>query len=107
MVAGAVGCAVTGPGGSGRGSGRPGGGVEQVHPFGLAVPAVGQVHGEVPVAVAGGAGGDVDEVAAQGGGPGFGAGEAGQGSGGAQQVVADGGAGQPGRVGGERALAYL
>ncbi len=94
---------MTGSGWSGRGGGRPGGGLEQVHPFGLAVPVFGQVQGDVPAAVAGGAGGDVDQVAAQGDGSGFGEGEAGQGSGGAQQVVADGGAGQPGGVGGERA----
>ena len=49
----------------------------------------------------------VDQVAAQGDGSGFGEGEAGQRAGGAQQVVADGGADQPGRAGGERALAYL
>ena len=61
--------------------------------------------GDVAAAVAGGAGGDVDEVAADGGAPGFGVSEAGQGSGGVQQVVGDGGAGQPGGVGGERALA--
>jgi hypothetical protein len=48
------------------------------------------VQGEVPAAVAGGAGGGADQVAAQGGGPGPGGGEAGQGGGGAQQVVADG-----------------
>ena len=68
--------------------GRAAGGLEEVHPFGLAVPAFGQVQGEVAAAVAGGAGGDVDEVAAQGGASGLGAGEAGQGPGGAQQVVA-------------------
>jgi len=45
----------------------------------------------------------VDEVAAQCGAAGFAAGEAGQASGGAQQVVADGCEGKPGRVGGERA----
>jgi hypothetical protein len=67
------------------------------------VPAVGQVHGDVAAAVAGDAGGDVDEVAADGSAAGFGAGQAGQGAGGAQQVVADGGAGEPGGVGGERA----
>ena len=65
------------------------------------VPAFGQVHGDVAAAVAGGAGGDVDEVAAQRGTAGFGIGEAGQRPGGAQQVAADGGAGEPGRVGGE------
>ena len=57
----------------------------------FAVPAFGQVQGEVAAAVAGGAGGDVDEVAADGGAAGFGVAEAGQGAGGAQQVVADGG----------------
>jgi hypothetical protein len=67
----------------------------------LAVPAFGQVGGEVPAAVPGDPGGDVDEVAAQGGAAGFGVGEAGQGAGGAQQVVADRGAGEPGGVGGE------
>src|SRR3974377_1959361 len=82
---------------------RPAGGFEQVHPLLLTVPALGKVQGEVPAAGAGGAGGDVDEVAAQGGTPGFGAGEAGQGPGGAQQVMRDSCAGQPGRVGGERA----
>jgi FAD/FMN-containing dehydrogenase len=48
-----------------------------------------------------GPGGDVDEVAAQRGTAGFGIGEAGQRPGGAQQVAADGGAGEPGCVGGE------
>jgi hypothetical protein len=67
------------------------------------MPAFGQVQGEVAAAVAGGAGGDVDQVAADGGAAGPGVGQAGQGSGGAQQVVADGGEGEPGRVGGERA----
>ena len=76
--------------------------MEQAGPFLLAVPAFGQVHGEVPAAVAGGPGGHVDEVAAQRGAAGFRAGEAGQGAGGAQQVAADGGTGQPGGVGGER-----
>jgi len=51
--------------------------------------------------VAGGAGGDVDELAAQCGAAGFGAGGAGQGPGRAEQVVADGGEGEPGGVGGE------
>jgi hypothetical protein len=67
------------------------------------VPAFGQVQGDVTAAVAGGAGGDVDEVAAQRGAAGFGAGEAGQGPGGAQQVVADSREGKPGPVRGERA----
>jgi len=51
----------------------------------------------------GGAGGDVDQVAAHGSASGFGAGEAGQTGAGAQQVVADRRAGQPGRVGGKGA----
>jgi hypothetical protein len=68
-----------------------------------AVPAFGQVHSELAAAVPGGAGGDVDQVAAQGGAPGFTAGQAGQASGGAQQVAADRGERQPGRAGGERA----
>ena len=63
---------------------------------------VGQVQGELAAAAAGGAGGDVDQVAADGGAAGFGVSEAGQGTGGAQQVAGDGGAGQPGGVGGER-----
>ena len=65
------------------------------------------MEGEVPAAVAGGARGDVDQVAAQGGAAGLGAGEAGQASGGAQQVAADRGERQPGGVGGERARGYL
>jgi len=92
---------VTGLGWSGRGGRRPAGGFEQVQPLLAAVPAFGQVQGEVAAAVAGGAGGDVDEVAAQGGAVGFGVGEAGQGAGGAQQVSADRGAGQPRGVGAE------
>ena len=67
----------------------------------FAVPAFGQVQRDVAVAVPGGAGGDVDQVAADGGAAGLGVGEAGQGAGGAQQVVRDSGAGQPGGVGGE------
>ena len=66
MAAGAVRDAVTGPGGSGRGDGRPAGGFEEVHPVVLAVPAVGQVHGDVAAAVADDAGGDADQVAADG-----------------------------------------
>ena len=93
-----------GPGWSGRVRGRSGGGLEQVHPLGLPVPFPGQVQGDFAAAVAGGAGGDVDQVAAQRGPSGLGAGEAGQGPGGAQQVVRDGGAGKPGRVGWERAI---
>ena len=58
--------------------GRAGGGFEQVHPFGLAVPAFEQVQGDVPAAVAGGPGGDVDKVAAQRDAAGLGIGEASQ-----------------------------
>ena len=51
---------------SGRlGRWRAAGGFEQVHPLGLAVPGFGQVQGDFAAAVAGGAGGDVDQVAAQ------------------------------------------
>jgi len=82
-------------------SGRSGGGFEQVHPRGFVVPFFGQVHGDVPAAVAGGAGGDVDEAGPDGGAAGFGVGEAGQRPGGAQQVVADRGQREPGGVGGE------
>ena len=92
---------MTGLGWSGRGGGWAAGGLEQVEPFLAMVPAFGQVQGEVAAAVAGGAGGDVDQVAADGGAAGLGAGEAGQGGGGAQQVAGDGGAGQPGGVGGK------
>ena len=67
----------------------------------LAVPALGQVQGEAAAAVAGGAGGDGDQVAADGGGAGPGVAAAGEGAGGADQVVGDGGDGQPGGVGGE------
>ena len=61
----------TGPGWSGRCGGRAAGGGEQVQPFVLAVPAFGQVQGEVAAAVPGGAGGDGDQVAADGRGPGL------------------------------------
>jgi hypothetical protein len=73
----------------------------------LAVPFFGQVQSNLAAAAAGEPGGDVDEAAAQCGAAGFGAGEAGQRSGGAQQVVADGCEGKPGRVGGERARGSL
>ena len=45
-----------------------------------AVPAFGQVQGDLAAAVPGGAGGEVDEVAADGSAAGFGIGEAGQGA---------------------------
>ena len=67
------------------------------------MPAFGQVDGDVAAAVAGGAGGDVDQVAAQGGTADFGVAEAGQRPGGAQQAVADRREGKSGRVGGKRA----
>ncbi len=84
-------------------SGWAAAGGEQGYPFVFAVPSFGQVqhYVAVAVAVAGGAGGDVDEVTADGGAAGLAVGEAGQGSGGVQQVVRDGGAAQPGRVGRE------
>ena len=88
----------TGSGWSGRCGGRPAGCGEEVQPFVFAVPALGQVQGDVAPAVVGGAGGDVDEVAAQRGAACLGVGEAGQAARGAQQVVADGGAGEPGGV---------
>jgi hypothetical protein len=55
---------VTGPGWSGRGCRRAAGRFEQGHPLLFAVPAFGQVQRDVPAAVPGGAGGDVDQVAA-------------------------------------------
>ena len=58
--------------------GRPAGRVPEVAPFLLAVPALGQVEDEVAAAVPGGAGGDRDQVAADRGGAGLRAGEAGQ-----------------------------
>jgi hypothetical protein len=61
------------------------------------------VEGDAAAAVPGGAGGDGDQVAADGGAAGFGEGAAGEGPGGAQQVAGDGGDGQPGGVGGELA----
>jgi hypothetical protein len=58
-----------------RGAGRAADGFEQVHPLVLAVPAFGQVHSEVPAAVPAGARCDVDEVAADRGAAGSGAGD--------------------------------
>ena len=55
----------------------------------------------LPAAVARGAGGDGDQVAADGGRAGPGVAAAGEGTGGAEQVAGDGGDGQPGGVGGE------
>ena len=51
--------------------------------------------------MAGGAGGDGDQVAADRGGAGPGVAAAGESAGGTEQVVRDGGDGQPGGVGGE------
>jgi hypothetical protein len=95
---------VTGLGWSGRGGGWAAGGFEQVELFLVVVPVLGEVQGEVAAAVAGGAGRDVDQVAADGGAAGIGEGEAGQGGGGAQQVAGDDGTGQPGGVSGKRAI---
>src|SRR5712691_13146375 len=98
------GCAVApgcrGPWGrAGRGpglgwSGRPGwwpaGGLEQVLPFGLAVPAERQVQGQAAAAGACGPGGDVDQVPADGRAPGAGVRLGGQAPGGADQVAGHG-----------------
>jgi hypothetical protein len=89
------------PGWSGRCGGWAAGGVQEVQPFVLAVPAFGQVQGNVAAAVPGGAGRDGDQVPADGRGPGLRERQAGQGGGGAQQVMGDGRDGQPGRVRGE------
>src|SRR6185437_26573 len=75
------GCGDLGLGGSGRGGWRAAGGGEQGLPFVVAVPAFGKVEGDVAAAVPGGAGGDVDQVTADGGAAGFAVGEAGQGPG--------------------------
>jgi hypothetical protein len=83
----------TGRGWSGCGGGRPAGGFEEVQPFALAVPAFGQVEREAVPAVAGGAGGDGDQVAADGGRAGFRVAAAGQGAGRPGQVMGDGGDG--------------
>jgi hypothetical protein len=80
--------------------GRAAGGSQQGQPFVLAVPGLGQVQRDVPAAVAGGGGGNVDEVAADDSAVGLTVGQNGQGFGGAQQVVRDRDAGQPGRIGG-------
>jgi hypothetical protein len=82
-------------------SGRSAGGGEEAEPVVLAVPSVGQVEGDAAASVAGDPGSDVDEVAAQGGATGLAECRAGERSGGAEQVAADRGAGQPGGVGGE------
>ena len=91
-------CGVAGSdrsGWSGSCGGRPAGAIEEAEPLVLAVPAVGQVEGNVAASVAGGAGGDRDQVAADGRGPGLREGQAGQGAGRAQQVVRHGRDRQP------------
>jgi hypothetical protein len=88
----------TGRGWSGR-SRRRAAGVPEVQPFLLAVPALGQVEGEVSPAVAGGAGGDGDQVAADGRCAGFRVQGAGQGARRADQVLRHGGDDQPGGIG--------
>src|SRR5436190_5271669 len=60
------------PGWSGCRGGRAAGRAEEFQPFVLAVPAFGQVQGDVTAAVPGDAGSDRDQVAADGRGPGFG-----------------------------------
>ena len=95
---------MTGLGWSGRpGPGRAAGLLEQGPPFGLAVPVFGQVQDQVAAAVAGGAGGDVDQVTPDGGAAGPGVEAGGQAPGGADQVAGDGGQREPGGVGGEPA----
>jgi len=68
-----------GPGWSGRGDWRAAGSGEQGHPFVFAVPGRREVQRDVPAAVPGGPGGDVDQVAADGGAAGLAVGQAGQG----------------------------
>jgi len=69
----------------------------------LAVPGQRQVQGQVTASVPGQAGGDIDEVGADGGAAGPGVPRGGQGAGRAEQVVGDGCEGEPGGVGGELA----
>ena len=75
----------TGLGWSGRRGGRAAAGVEEVQPFLLTVPGLGQVQGNVAATVPGGAGGDGDQVPADGRGPGLRERQGRQGAGGAQQ----------------------
>jgi hypothetical protein len=91
----------TGPGWSDLCGGRAAGGSEQVLPFVLAVPAFGQVQGEVAAAVPGDPGGNGDQVTVDGRGPGLGEGQAGQGAGGVEEVVRHGRDRQPRGVRGE------
>src|SRR6266496_5267327 len=65
-AAGAWRCAVTVRAGQAARGRRPAGSIEEIHPFLLAVPARGQVQGDVAASVPGDPGGDGDEVAADG-----------------------------------------
>ena len=71
---------------------------DPVLPFMLAEAALGQVEGEVAADVPGDPGGNGDQVTADGRGPGLRERQAGQGAGGAEQVVRHGRDRQPGRV---------
>ncbi len=75
------------PGWSGRLGGRPAGGLEQVHPFLLAVPLLGQVQGDLAASLPGNPGGHGDEVAADGRSAGPGVEPPGQRPGGPGQVM--------------------
>ena len=90
-----------GLGWSGRAGGRSAGSLEAAAPFGLVMPAFGEVEHDVSSAVAGGAGGDRNQVVAQDRDASFRESQAGQGTDGAHQVMGDSGDGQPGGVGGE------
>ena len=87
---------------SGRPGGRAAGGFEQGPPFAFAVPVLRQVQGQLAAAAAGEAGGDVDQVGADGGAAGPGVEPGGQAPGRAQQVAGDCGAGQPRGIRGKR-----
>ena len=100
MAAGPSGCGPV-PGWSGRCGGRAASRVPQVQPFLFAVPAFGEVEREAASAVAGGAGGDGDQVAADRRPARFREGQAGQRAGRADQVVCHRRDGQPRGVRGE------
>src|SRR5207244_12854002 len=89
-------------GGGGRRRGRAAGGFEQGPPLAFAVPVLRQVQGQLAAAAAGEAGGDVDQVGADGGAAGPGVEPGGQAPGRAQQVAGDRGAGQPRGIRGKR-----
>jgi hypothetical protein len=80
--------------------------VPQGFPLDLARPVPRQVQHRL-AGRGGETGRDVDQVAAQGGAAGYGVMTAGEGAGGAQQVVGDHRAGQPGAVRGEQPRRYL